>query len=474
MAWPIRLLLGILTASIGAFGAYEFVGHPEDREDPLCALARDDFKMNCSILAAPGVYQGGAIVNVSMPSGEISKVGFPILQILGSSCAVGPTVPDFATFKEQPGQSVAFGRREFTVGRNASIGARLKVPEADFDLQAGPNVSDLRSVVLSADSAQVFTVDQTALQDTINACSIRTACTNNISANQGIVTRLLVAKNLQYSVKDKDGAVFPLEMAVKKGLISVGAQAGRKSRSSADLSTGADMVFAVEISRPSQFNFAACQSPLKILKVTGRAKVRAVTKTDIVDEQESSTDKEAAARVTYTLPASERINDNDSIDSAEARAVAKWSMGAGGSTILLDSNVFAASGMRYHSMTQNPKATYASSSATTELVLRADVVNRDLLSKELVLTLNIDLKKNVSITRYQLLRDLMVTLPNGESRNVPAIWDAGDKRGEFSLGKIEPGQLIGVSFTRAVTRTSASNDDKGFSDERLIVSFELK
>ena len=188
-----------------------------------------------------------------------------------------------------------------------------------------------------------------------------------------------------------------------------------------------------------------------MLGVTGRAKASAVTRTDIVEEHESSSDKEVAARVTYTLPASERIKDDDSIDAAEAHAVAKWSMGTDGSTIILDSKVFAASGMRYHSMTQIPKATYASSSATTELALNAAVVNRDLMSKQLVLTLNIDLSKNVPISHYQFFRDLMVTLPNGEPRNISAIWEADDKHGEFSLGKIEPGQLTDVRLTRTVT-----------------------
>ena len=108
----------------------------------------------------------------------------------------------FCDFQRAAGQSVDFGKGEITVNRNASIGAKLNVPEAaDFYLQGGPNVSEVRSVLLSADSAQVFTINQTAVQDTINACSVRAACTNSISANQGIVTRLLVAKNLKYSVK---------------------------------------------------------------------------------------------------------------------------------------------------------------------------------------------------------------------------------------------------------------------------------
>ena len=144
----------------------------------------------------------------------------------------------------------------------------MNVPEAaDFYLQGGPNVSEVRSVLLSADSAQVFTINQTAVQDAINACSVRAACTNSISANQGIVTRLLVAKNLKYSVKDNSSAVFPLEIAARKGLISIGGRTGREMGSAADFSTAKDMVFAVEISKPSLFNFGACKSSLKVLAV---------------------------------------------------------------------------------------------------------------------------------------------------------------------------------------------------------------
>jgi len=430
--------------------------------------------MDCSILAVPGVYEKGAVVNVAVsPKDEIRKIGFPVQQIFGGSCVVGPSMADFSTFKEQPGQSIVFGKRELTVDRSISAGAKLNIPEAaSFDLQGGPNISDVQSILLYADSAQVFTIDQTAAQDALNACSVRASCTSNISPNQGIVTRLLVAKNLQYSVKDKNGAVFPLEIAAEKGLVKLGLRAGREVISSTDLSSGKDMVFAVEVSKPSQFDFKTCQSSLKILKVTGHSKAKAVTKKDIIDEQESPGDSEAGAHVSYILPDSDR--DSESIDMAEAFANSKWSMTPDGTGILLDSVVFATAGTRWPYGDEKSKKTYAPSSAATELALDVEIVNREALGKNLVLVMEIDLKKNRDISLYQMFDDLTVTPSAGSPRNIPAIWHAGDDRKEFPLGRLDPGDVTHLRLTRRFSAGSINADDGGKMNERLSLSFDLR
>ncbi len=474
MSRTIKLFSGAIIASFVAFSAYLYFGHPEDRMDALCALAQNDFKMNCSILAAPGVYERGAIVNLVHSTADASpKIGFPIQQIFGDSCTVGISKSSFSTFQEQSGQSVIFGKREITVDRSLSAGAKLNIPEAaSFDLQGGPNVSDVRSILLNAESAQVFTIDRTALQDAINSCSVRASCTRSISSNQGVVTRLLVAKNLQYSVKDKSGAVFPLEVAAEKGMIKLRLRAGRDTISTTELSSGKDMVFALSTSSASEFNFDACQSSLKMMEVTGSAKATAVTRKDIAKEQQSLGDGEASAHVRYVLPDDER--NNESISHAEAFAATKWTAAPEGGDIFLDSTVFAISGMRWPYSSDLLKTTYAPSTATTELNLEASMVNRDLKGKQLFLVMKIDQKSSRDLDIYQTLAELSVMSADGSSRNIPAIWQRGDREKELSLGKIEPGHLTQVRLKRVFKAASTNDKDGGKMMERLIISFQLR
>jgi hypothetical protein len=474
MARVIKILSALMIVGFIGFAIHLYFGNPEDKQDSLCSLAKKDFNMNCSILAAPGVYEKGAVVNIAAaPAGEISKIGFPVQQIFGSSCLVGPAAADFSTFKEQPGQSVVFGKREISVDRSLSAGAKLNIPEAaSFDLQGGPNISDVRSIVLNADSAQVFTINQTAAQDALNACTVRAACTKGISSNQAIVTRLLVAKNLQYSVKDKNGAVFPLAVAAEKGLVSVGLRAGREVVSTTDLSSGKDMVFAVETSAPTQFDFTTCRSSLKMLKVTGHAKAKAVTNKNVIDEHESPNDGEAGAHVRYTLPDTER--QNESIMFGEAFANSKWTVAPDGARIFLDSNVFAIPGTRWPMNDATFKRTYAPSAASTELALDVALVSRDDTSKQLVVVMNINFGNNRDVPLFQTLSELSVTGGDGSSRNIPAIWKSGEEHKEFDLGKIEPGDITHVKLTRPLNLVADVDRDGGRFVERLTVSFELR
>jgi hypothetical protein len=163
--------------------------------DPLCSLASDEFKMRCSILADPGVFSQGAIINIPAPPNDRSKITFPSQQIFSKACLVAAAPEDLSP---QVGQSVVFGTREISISKNISAGATLNVPEAaDFEIEGGPNASEVRSIVLSAESAQVLTIDRNAVQDAINKCIIRTSCLRNASSGNGIVTRFLVAKNLR-------------------------------------------------------------------------------------------------------------------------------------------------------------------------------------------------------------------------------------------------------------------------------------
>ena len=190
-------LVALAIAAFSSFALYIWFS-PEGTEDALCVLAKSQFGMNCSILASPGVYEKGAVIDLPEPSnGDSARIGFPDRQIFGGACVIAPGSSDFSSFKEEPGHSVVFGKHEITLNRSVSVGAKLNIPEAaSFDLQGGPKISDVRSILLSAESAQIFTIDPIAAQDALNSCNVRMSCTDNISNKQEVVTRLLVAKNL--------------------------------------------------------------------------------------------------------------------------------------------------------------------------------------------------------------------------------------------------------------------------------------
>jgi hypothetical protein len=470
-----KITLSALALIAFAFftGYIFYIQRGDDLADPLCLLATKEFKMHCSILAAPGVYERGAVVNIPKRETGESKIGFPTQQIFGPSCVMDASNVDFSVFREQPDQSVVFGKKEVAINRSISAGAKLAVPEAaNFDLQAGPNISEARSVVLSAESAQIFTIDQNAVQDALNSCNIRASCLRGISGHQGIVKRLLVAKNLQYSVKDKNGAEFPLNIAAEKGLINFGLRAGRDAVSTRDLSSGKDMVFAVDISDASSFNLATCQSSLQIYKVTGRAKAKAVTR-DKIQEQEAANDSEVAAHVAYQLPDRER-ESNESISVGEAFANAKWSFGTPGTKILLDSTVLVIVGQRWPFGTKHQKLTYATSTAATELSVDILLGNRGESAKQLTLILEIEVRKNRGVPPFQHLDDVSVTTRGNIERHITVLWRSNETRKEFSLGQIRGGELARVRLARTLSAVAQHEDNDGKIDELLQLSFELR
>ena len=151
------------------------------------------------------------------------------------------------------------------------------------------------------------------------------------------------------------------------------------------------MVFAVKTSPMNEFNFSECHSNYKIVNVSGHAMATAMTRQDIIERHDVDGDAEVAAHVQYLLPDQER-NGNESISPAEAFANAKWTTKDDGTGIILDSIAFATAGSRWPFDDDKFKKTYAESSASTELALDITLANRDDTTKQLFLTLAIDLR----------------------------------------------------------------------------------
>ena len=276
-----RKLVGFVAiAAIGGIIAYRYVhlGAKLDA-DRLCALAQT-YHMRCVSLASPTIYDHGAYVHLDPTQKENDQVSLPTDYVFSPQCSFAAATAAFTQFKEDPTQYVAFGTHVFRVDRHLSAGVDLNLPRlAGLSLKAGPKVSDIRSVSLEAESARYFNIDTREFLNTLSSCSVRPACASVVkSANVRVIKRLLVAKNLKYRVETATGESESLASAVRSANLTVSMDSGSSSTSVDDLSSGKDMVFAVEFFDPDELKgISVCKKSVSIIKVTGSTVANAST-----------------------------------------------------------------------------------------------------------------------------------------------------------------------------------------------------
>ena len=182
------LVSGVAVVVLGAigFGLWVYLrppSTPSSLEDPLCKMVRERFSMRCAPLASPGVYERGALV-LAPPGGEQRQAtALPDDYLFSPECVFDASAVGSASFKEDPGRVVDFGKHSYKLDRNASAGVTLNLPKvAGLTFKAGPKVAEIREIVLEADSARYFNIDSQAFQTSLKSCAIRPACIERAKA----------------------------------------------------------------------------------------------------------------------------------------------------------------------------------------------------------------------------------------------------------------------------------------------------
>ncbi|MDX1702344.1 MAG: hypothetical protein R3250_17080, partial [Melioribacteraceae bacterium] len=302
------IILIILLISFSIFALNIFFLNPSFK-DPICDLANETFGMSCVPLASPGVYEKGAMFSKSTEDVSKSKYKFPIDYVLSDSCYSPYTDLSFAKFVKDDEKSVNFGKHSFSINKNLSVGIELNLPKNfGIKLQAGPKISEVKSVEMEAENAILFNIDSQKFIETLNSCAIKKSCISKAIKNNILIAKqILVAENLRYTITTTTGDSFPLSVAIKKGQIEFGGTSHDDSVSASNLSTGKDMVFAVNFFENEWGKqIDACNSNLFAYHISGQSQAKVFRDGFLIDEKDSKGDEEITTHHIYNLSNKER------------------------------------------------------------------------------------------------------------------------------------------------------------------------
>ena len=462
--WQKILVIAVISA-FAVFVIHTFTTSPISESNPLCDLAAERFKMECVLLGSPGIYDKGAFIRSSETDASLTPLPLPEDQILAESCLLNPVENvGLATFKEDPNKSIVFGKYSFNINRNVKLGANLNLPEAaGFQIKAGPEIAQAKTINLEADSAVFFNIDSSVFKSILNNCSLKRSCVSNVKdSNKRVIKQLLIAKNLRYVVTTKSGESFPLSVALEKNILDFGTKAGRDIVTTRDLSTGIDIVFAANFFDPQEFKeVKICERRIIAQDFSGRTVVSAMAGSNAPDEKQSQNDEEVVAKSTYDISDRTDSESYQPSQPSEAMAWGKWSFNEQSNTVELLSRVLAIPGLRWDFNRPEFKTTYAEAQASVknnfEIVMTSRSEETQILIAELTSNIFETLSTNAPYDQYLSVFEIEDT--RGK-RNIPVLWTKNDALKRFNLGQIEPGEKVTVKLEREF-KFSANRDKEG-------------
>lgn len=483
----ITVLLGILLLSGLSFAGWLwFLPSPlADSGDPLCKMVSARFSMSCVPLATPRMYDRGAIMRLSDGSSVPSANALPDDYLFSDACIFSPDALQSVSFREDPKLALDFGKHKYSVDRNAALGVDLNLPKvAGIKFKAGPKISQLRDVVLEAESMRYFNIDSQAFLTSLRSCAIRPACISRVkSSSSSVIKRFIIAKNLKYTINLSSGGSESLLGAVKTDQIKIDADIKRADTSTDDLSSGEDLVVGVGyFDRGEVQAVDTCTKELSILKATGNTKVYAKVGTPGMPpvEKESSGDEDIMA-VDMGRDANDR-KSNESMIPGEARAFGGWFFHNDSQEVEFHLRNVSISGIRYPNLTMDDARdrlfaviyTHAHAVITSQVELT--VANRTEETKRLVAMIQYDVgaTPDKMISAYAWFDPFVVVAADGSQRNPPeGVLSTHTSTKQVSLGNIGPGEVIRVKMGRKLESASSATDF-GTIEENTKVRLELR
>lgn len=471
--WKKTLLIVIISVFI-LFVIYVWLNYPISKSNPLCDLAAKNFKMQCVQLASPSLYDRGAFIPFSEANDNLIPLAFPEDQILAESCLLNSVEDaELVIFRADPNKSVVFGKHTFNINKNIALGADLNIPEAaGFTIKAGPRITQARTITLEADNAIFFNIDSSLFKSILNSCNIKRSCVSNAKdINKRVIKQLLVAKKLRYVVATNSGESFPLSVALERNMIDIGTKVDGDTVTTRDLSTGIDMVFAVNFFDPQEFQgVTICERDIIEEYFSGRTVVSAMAGSNAPDEKQSQNDEGVVAESIYDIP--DRL-DSESYQASKAMALGQWSFDNKLNTVELFSEVVTIPGLRWDFFNEPAfKRSYAEAQASVKHTFEVVMISRAEETKTLIaeLTSNIygSLGKNAPDQQY--LKVFEIENNRGKT-NKNILWKKSDRSKRFDLGQFKPGEKIKVKIEREFKSSAYTEDEGGTLREDLKIRF---
>jgi hypothetical protein len=442
-------------------------------DDPLCNLATETFGMTCVPLASPIIYEKGAIFKRNSEESGNTNYKFPVDYILSESCFAPDEDLGFAKFVKDTSKSINFGRHSFSINKNLSIGVNLNLPQTmGSKLQAGLRISEVKSVIMEADSAQLFNIDSRKFIESINSCSAKKSCVSKADNPQNlIVKQLLVAQNLRYRIEATNGESFPLSVAINKGLVNFEGTIGGEIVSAKDLSTGKDMVFAVNFFDESLLQeLNLCKNDLFTSNVEGKSFAKVFRDDILIDKKENNRDEEVDANFIYHLPEDER-GVEESYSVAEAKAWGKWIYEQQTNTLTIYSRNLVIPGLRWISERDTFKENFATVRADMQNDVSLSFMNR--LDEMKTLSAKMNINFNTSrVTKFfppnQYLDLFRIETSDNKISTIPVLWNTSDNFIEFDICSIKPGETIKLNLRRILKSKALYNDSSAISEDITI------
>jgi hypothetical protein len=475
----------LLVMAVIGFGVRIYFRAPSygNAEDPLCKMVAGRYKMRCAPLASPKTYDRGALITTSPAEKDHdAPATLPEDYLFSSACVFSSDAIKASVFREDPDVSLDFGKHKYKVDRNASAGVDLSLPRvAGLKFKAGSKISEVREVVLEADSARYFNIDSQAFLTSMKSCAIRPACIARAKApSTDIVKRFIVARNLRYTIDLSSGASETLSNALNSDAIKVEADVHRTDTSADDLSSGQDMVVGVNyFDRAAIQALETCTAPISVLGVTGITKrlASAGTPGRPAKQSEDPDDKDELVQDLGEF-ASDR-QPNESMEPGEADAFGGWFFHTDTQTLEFHLRNVAISGKRYINRPDPVAASrfaniYTRAHASIEVLTDLRVVNRTEETRELIAQMKyrVEHTEDKSVPSDAWFKPLIVTTSDGTERRPPSAWSTRLSNKDFVLGTIGPGEVVKVQLGRKLESTS-DYANNGRIDENIKIQFGL-
>jgi hypothetical protein len=230
--WYIGTGLVLAVAVIGGWIGYVNFYKPDPgpnflKNDPICIYVSDKLQLRCVVgLAAEGVLGPGHFVSYPSAADAHTKVPFPDGDLFSDTCLVPGEQADAlqsALKKQEQLNTVSVDQFSYQVDRRFRAGAELPIPRlANLVVKAGPQLSEVKQIDMKVSTAWLKTIDVNQFLDLLDNSGIRKRCIDNLlSANYRVVSKALIAKDIAFTITEKEGRSLDLSAAASAGKVTV-------------------------------------------------------------------------------------------------------------------------------------------------------------------------------------------------------------------------------------------------------------
>lgn len=282
------IVITLVLAGIGLWFYFHYRPRPGQQAgeatDPLCSYVSDTQLRCVVILGSDSLLGPGAMVDYPSNAATGTRVPLPNAELFSSTCLVPGEKADAlkALFKQQERENaVTVPKESYDFSRAVKIGVELPVPKLyNLDIKAGPNISQLQTITFVANRAWVKYIDENVMLDLLANAGIKQSCIDHLlQSKYSVVSKALVADNLDYEFTDKGGQSYSFAAAAQKQQlqISAGGTTNVDSNQATQILASTPVVLGVSFLNPDvlQQQRTRLDAPV-VFSSTGQAEVLAI------------------------------------------------------------------------------------------------------------------------------------------------------------------------------------------------------